>query len=78
MHAKTKSLLDRSDSKEEVKAWVRAHMAGGKNKAGKAREPPMTVPLFREWMNDVFLPRMKERGGEERRATGAKEHQALK
>jgi hypothetical protein len=52
-------------------------MAGGTKKADKVREPPMTVPLFREWMNGVFLPRMKERVGEERRANGAKEHQKM-
>ena len=60
LHAKTKSLLDQSDKQEEVKEWIRAHMAGGKKQKDKAKEPPMTVSSFRKWMNDEFLPKLKK------------------
>ena len=66
VHPKTKSLLDQSDKQEEVKEWIRAHMAGAKKHKRKAREPPMTVPSFRTWMNDVFLPKLKKESAADR------------
>ena len=61
-HPKVKCLLDQSDLQDEVKAWVREHLAGTKRSGKQGKRAPLTVPRFHTYLNDELLPRLRKEG----------------